>query len=226
MRIAILMANTDESAFAQTHPKDGQKFSELLWRVRPRWTFDIFSVKDGIFPETLDFDGMLITGSPASVHDGAPWIAQLEQLVRNGVEQKTPMFGACFGHQVIARALGAQVDTNPDGWVLGRIETQFEQGPIALYAAHKEQVTTLPEGARIVAQTSGCNIAGFAIGQHVLTTQYHPEMTEPFMAALLEAFALEFGQEVSAQAAQTLTKATDMGALAEWIAAFFEQGRL
>lgn len=227
MRLAILMTNTDESTFAQAHPKDGQKFSELLWRVRPDWEFEVFSVKDGIFPASLDFDGLLITGSPASVHDGADWIAKLEALVRDAIAQKIPMFGACFGHQVIARALGAEVKYNPEGWVVGQITTEFtpDGKRYPIYAVHKEQVTTLPDGARTVARTHGCEIAGFAIEDHVLTTQYHPEMSEAFVAALLEEFAEEIGEDVTQKAAQTLGTPTDMDTLAEWIATFFENGR-
>jgi GMP synthase-like glutamine amidotransferase len=225
MRLAILMTNTDASTFAQHHPDDGQKFSSLVHRVRPDWEIEVYPVKDGIFPSTLEFDGLLITGSPASVHDGSPWISTLEELVRTAIDKKIPMFGACFGHQVIARALGAEVGYNPDGWVLGRIETTFEDSglTVPLYAAHKEQVLSLPKGAKIVARTPGCEIAGFAINDHVLTTQYHPEMTNSFVKALLNAFADDIGIETTDKAAQTLIKDTDLDALAEWIALFFEQ---
>lgn len=224
MHIAILMANTDDSAFGRAHPDDGQKFSALLHRVRPDWTFEVFFVKDGIFPTHLDFDGLLITGSPASVHDGADWIAQLEGLVRTAAAAKLPMFGACFGHQVIARALGAEVGPNPQGWVLGRVETQFtpDAQTVPFYAAHKEQVLNLPDEARIVARTANCAIAGFAIGSHILTTQYHPEMTHDFVAALLVAFADDIGPDITASAARTLDRDTDIKALAEWIAGFYE----
>lgn len=227
MHLAILMANTDDSTFGRAQPDDGQKFSALLHRVRPDWTFEVFFVKDDIFPATLDFDGLLITGSPASVHDGADWIAQLEALVRRAAAEKIPMFGACFGHQIIARALGAQVGPNPKGWVLGRIETQFEPDSktVPFYAAHKEQVLDLPADARIVAHTADCEIAGFAIGSHILTTQYHPEMTHDFVAALLVAFAEEIGEDITASAAQTLDRATDITALAEWMATFYETAR-
>mgnify|MGYP001076635320 CR=1 FL=1 len=224
MHIAILVTNTDESDFAQAHPKDGQKFSDLVSRARPDWTFDVYLVKDAHFPETLDFDGILITGSPASVHDGAPWIAQLEELVREALSQKIPMFGACFGHQIIARALGAGVGYNPQGWVFGRVETTFlpSNQRIALYAAHKEQVLDLPAGAEIVARTDGCEIAGFRIGTNVLTTQYHPEMTEGFMSALITEFADTLGREVADTAMANMAQNTDMDALAEWIARFYE----
>lgn len=227
MHIAILMTNTDDSAFGRAQPDDGVKFASLLHRVRPDWTFEVFFVKDGIFPDRLDFDGLLITGSPASVHDGAPWIARLEAMVREAITRKIPLFGACFGHQVIARALGADVGDNPEGWVLGRVETQIEpEGtPVPMYAAHKEQVLTLPEDAHVTATTPGCIIAGFAIANHVLTTQYHPEMTADFIAALVEAFSDDFGPEVTQTARASLTRSTDITALAEWIATFFERAK-
>lgn len=227
MHLAILMTNTDDSAFGRANPDDGQKFTALLRRVRPGWRLEVFSVKDGVFPDSLDFDGLLITGSPASVHDGADWIAQLEALVRDAVAQELPLFGACFGHQIIAKALGAKVGYNPAGWVLGRVVTTLlpEGLPLPIYAAHKEQVRALPPGARLTARTDGCPIAGFAIGRHVLTTQYHPEMSADFIAALTEAFADEVGRDVAERARTTLSPPPDMAALAEWIAAFFEQAK-
>lgn len=227
MHLAILMTNTDDSAFAQKHPDDGQKFTTLLHRARPDWRIEVFSVKDGMFPKSLDFDGLLITGSPASVHDDAAWIPKLEELARRAIAQKIPLFGACFGHQVIAKALGATVETNPTGWVLGRLKTEFEQinTSVPMYAAHKEQVTSLPEGAHRVAKTKGCPIAGFAINDHVLTTQYHPEMSHQFVAALLDEFADDIGRDITTAAAKTLTSDTDADALAEWIASFFERSR-
>lgn len=224
MRIAILMTNTDESAFAQAHPKDGAKFTALIHRVRPDWICDVYAVKDDIFPEALDFDGILITGSPASVHDPAPWIARLETLVRDAVARRVPLFGACFGHQIIAKALGAQVGDNPSGWVLGRVTTVLSDTDttVSVYAAHKEQVMALPPQARVAAYTDGCAIAGFAIADHVLTTQYHPEMTHGFIAALLDAFADDIGPDITRCAAASLTPAPDQAAWAERIAAFFE----
>lgn len=224
MRLAILMTNTDESDFAKQHPRDGAKFTALVHLARPEWSCEVFAVKDDIFPDTLDFDGFIITGSPASVHDDAAWISRLETLIRKITAQKIPVFGACFGHQVIARALGAPVALNPQGWVLGRVETEFlPQGNVVpFYAAHKEQVTALPKGARITARTEGCEIAGFAVGTHILTTQYHPEMTDGFIAALLEAFEDDIGKHVTKPAARTLGKATNMPMLADWIVHFFE----
>lgn len=68
-RIAILLTSTDTSDFARRHPDDGQKFTTLLQPLRPDWQFDVISVKDGVFPSSVDsYDGYVITGSPASVN--------------------------------------------------------------------------------------------------------------------------------------------------------------
>ena len=100
MKIAILMTNTDESDFAARHPKDGKKFTDFIQLVRPEWEPVVFSVKDGDFPSDIaEFDGFIITGSPASVGDDADWIQRLMSLIREIHVNKIPMFGACFGHQ-------------------------------------------------------------------------------------------------------------------------------
>ena len=235
MHLAILMANTDESAFAQAHPKDGAKFTALLQSVRPDWTTQVFAVKDGDFPTDLAaFDGVMITGSPASVHDPDPWVEDLLALIRHVVAARQPLFGACFGHQAIALALGGQVGPNPGGWVFGRTQTQVTTPapwmvPLppqtGLYAAHVEQVTALPADARILTTSPECPVGGFAMGAHVYTTQYHPEMTPAFIAALIDHLADDKPAEVITRARASLTKPADTQPFAESIARFFEQAK-
>lgn len=233
MHLAILMANTDTSAFADAHPKDGAKFTALIQSVRPDWTTQVFAVKDGAFPTDLSgFDGAMITGSPASVHDPDPWIADLLTLIRQMTAARLPLFGACFGHQAIALALGGQVGPNPGGWVFGRFETHITipapwMHPLpdttALYAAHVEQVTAMPEQACALTTSPECPIGGFAIGNHIYTTQYHPEMTPSFIAALIEHLADDKPAEVITRARASLAKPADTQPFAESIARFFEQ---
>ncbi|MEM9349750.1 MAG: type 1 glutamine amidotransferase [Pseudomonadota bacterium] len=223
MRIAILMTNTDESGFAQRHPKDGEKFHDLMSLVRPDWEYPVFVVKDEEFPDNLvELDGAIITGSPASVNDGAPWMARLEELVRAFIAAGKPLFGACFGHQIIARALGGDVRVNPQGWVKGAVVAQYAEGELPGYASHTEQVIELPPGAETIARTDGCPIAGFRKGTLVETTQYHPEMTEEFFTALLDEYGSKLPAEVEADARRSLVIKPSREAWAARIAAFFE----
>ncbi|HCZ00841.1 MAG: hypothetical protein A3D16_05195 [Rhodobacterales bacterium RIFCSPHIGHO2_02_FULL_62_130] len=223
MHIAVLMANTDESEFAQGHPKDGSKFEALLQEVRPDWRVSVYSVKDGQFPAAgARYDGWIITGSPASVHDGDAWVGQLFGLIRQIVADGVPLFGACFGHQAIAKALGGVVGFNPGGWVFGLTETEMEGQRLRLYAAHKEQVLALPEGAVVVGGNADCPVGSFAIGRHVLTTQYHPEMTPEFIAALVQEMRGQLPDAVVDSAARSLDHVADRAAIAARIVRFFE----
>lgn len=229
MHIAVLVTNTDRSDFAARHPRDGEKFRALLAPLRPGWRVSAFDVAGGAFPATMDgIDGVIITGSPASVHDDEPWVRRLLDLIRDLAARETPVYGACFGHQAIAMALGGHVGPNPGGWVLGLVETALDEGadppgPIRLYAAHTEQVTELPDGARIVGTTPGCPFAAFAIGTAVLTTQYHPEMTHGFISALVEETAGKVPAETTAAARASLARQADTGRIAAGIVAFFER---
>ncbi|MFZ2100417.1 MAG: gamma-glutamyl-gamma-aminobutyrate hydrolase family protein [Oricola sp.] len=226
------MTNTDESAFAQRHPRDGEKFAALIASARPDWTVEVFPVKDGVFPDDLAaFDGFLITGSPASVHDGEPWIDGLLAMIREISGRKMPLFGACFGHQAIALALGGKVEKNPDGWVFGLTQAELVDrapwteplgGTLSQYGAHIEQVTQLPEDARVLIASAACPAGGFAIGDHVFTTQNHPEMTPEFIAALIEELGPKLGEEVIEKARASLDRKADYAVFAESIARFFE----
>ncbi len=224
MHIAILMANTDESGFAQAHSRDGAKFEALLQEVRPDWRVTVYAVKDGVFPAAgAVHDGWIITGSPASVHDAQAWIGRLEHLIRDLMAQGQPLFGACFGHQAIAKAMGGVVGDNPGGWAFGLVATVMEGVPMRLYAAHREQVLVLPAGAVSVGGNAGCPVGGFAMGR-VLTTQYHPEMTPEFVAALLAEYGPKLPEAVAERAAASLAEVADRGAIAARMVRFFEGG--
>jgi GMP synthase-like glutamine amidotransferase len=223
MHIAILMANTDESAFAARWPKDGEKFSILLRSQRPDWRFSVFSVKDGVFPESLSgVDGVLITGSPASVLDKDPWVGRLLQLIQQVVAAKIPLFGACFGHQAIALAMGGIVGKNPGGWVLGLARTSMEGSEISLYAAHNEQVLVLPDGAEVLGGNAECPVGAFRIGDRILTTQYHPEMTPDFVAALIAEMDGKLPEAVVARAKASLVEPAETPRIAARIVRFLE----
>ena len=231
MRIAILITNTDDSAFARARPDDGAKFTELIHMARPDWICTPFWVCRDEFPGNIsDFDGVVITGSPASVNAGTAWMIRLEALILDIIAQRQPLFGACFGHQMIARALGAPIVANPAGWghgllPLGRVGQTAWAGParkFSLYGSHSEQVGRVPPGARVVFEGPGCPVAGFAIGDHVFTVQHHPEMTHQFICDLVDYYADEVGEDVTKTARASLGGRADQAAFAEEIARFFE----
>lgn len=235
MHIAILVTNTDFSDFARARPLDDEKFSCLIAEVRPGWETTSFWVCKEQFPEDWSsFDGVLITGSPSSVLEGAPWMRRLEGVIRELVEDGMPIFGACFGHQIVAKALGAPIVRNPDGWAHGLIDvTRLRRtrwsGPddsFALYGSHIEQVGVVPSGAEPVFESPGCPVAGFTLGERVFTIQHHPEMTTDFITDLIEEYADHVGEAITADARLSLATGTAARApFAREIAGFFEQAR-
>lgn len=236
MHIGILVANTDESDFAQNWPKDGEKFRSLLQPLRPEWTFEAVLVKDGVFPESLErFDGFVITGSPASAAGDEPWILKLMDVVRDIDRKKIPTVGVCFGHQVIGRALGGEVGKNPGGWGFGISPTHFSTDEswmvpkvktLNLYSAHAEQLLRPPVGAVILGGDDFCAVGSYRLGDHIFTTEYHPEMTPEFITALADEIAPYVGNEKATIAKKQISNtAADGKIFAQWMVNFLEMKR-
>ncbi|MCY4542914.1 MAG: type 1 glutamine amidotransferase [Rhodobacteraceae bacterium] len=233
MHIAILLTSNDKSEFAQRFPDDGEKFRKLLASVRPEWRYRVVRVAEMEFPENLDeFDGFVITGSPASVNDELPWIEELLDLIVSLHRKQRPVFGCCFGHQAIAKALGGRVGYNPgDGWSLGISRANYSipmdwmpecQTHIDLYAAHSEQVHELPIQAISIASSTGCPCSAFVVGNHIMTTQYHPEMSEEFMRQLIDHLSEELTANQGNRFLEQLRKPAQGAEFGAWITRFLE----
>jgi GMP synthase-like glutamine amidotransferase len=233
LRLAVLLTNNDTSAFAAHFPNDGQKVVQLLQPLRPNWSFEVVPVKDGVLPASPEaFDGYVITGSPASVNDDhLPWVGQLLDFIRAVDAVCQPLIGLCFGHQAVARALGGQVARNAAGWGLGTAPTHWtttpawmqpSQATTTLMAAHNEQVTRMPEGAVCLGGSDFCPIGSMQIGQHIWTTQFHPEMPLVFMKALLGYLDDKLDADTLARAHASLANAADVPLFGQWMVQFFE----
>lgn len=235
MKIAILMAQTDVSSFAQQFPDDGEKFITLLQRQRPNWEYSNHMVFQGNFPKDIhQFNGFIITGSLASANDSNPWASRLQETVQAIEHAQIPQFGACYGHQLIAKALGGTVIKNPDGWCFGvanSVVTEPQkwmipaQPTLPQYAAHSEQVSVLPSGAIAFASAKGTPNAGFTKGRHVATTQYHPEMTAQFFHLLIDELETILPAHAIATAQAEKMHQARGDWMAKWIVQFFEQGQ-
>lgn len=233
LNIGILVTNTDRSEFAKRHDADGVKFTNLMKVARPDWNYKVYDCTRGEYPKSLDeCDGYVMGGSPASVNDQEPWIADLLDFIRKFDAAKTPMVGCCFGHQAIAKALGGTVSKNPNGWGFGVAQTHISKSEswmhpanstLKLFAAHNEQVTALPSKAVVVGGDDFCPVGAFTVGGHFVTTQYHPEMTKPFFIGLTHAFENYIGTEVATRARQQAEAQTDGILFAHWMANFLEQ---
>ncbi len=231
-RIAILNNNTDRSAFAARFPDDGHKVVAKLQPLRPGWQFDVWQASDGEFPpDETDYQGFVLTGSVASVHDNAPWMLQLAALVQRLHARRTPLVGLCFGHQMVAHAMGGRVGASPGGWRIGTAPTHYSvqlpfmqpfQPQLNLVAAHEEQVLQPPPGARVIGGDAFAPAAALLLGEHIFTSQYHPELSRDFMRALLTEYAAEWTPALVAQARRQLEEPVDAALFMGWVANFLQ----
>ena len=103
---------------------------------------------------------------------------------RQAYETHIPMVGVCFGHQIIAQALGGTVTKFSGGWNIGHTDYTFEGAPLALNAWHQDQVTQIPADARVIGQNNFCENAFLLYGNRAFTLQAHPEFEAEFIEGL------------------------------------------
>ena len=116
---------------------------------------------DGVSGQSVhDCDGWLITGSRHGVYEDHPFIKPLEQFVRTSIAGKVPMVGVCFGHQLIAQAMGGKVERYDGGWAVGPTDYDFNGSKVTMNAWHRDQVTEVPEGATVCASNEFCEKRG------------------------------------------------------------------
>jgi GMP synthase-like glutamine amidotransferase len=183
------------------------------------------------FPDSVrECDGWLLSPSRCSVYGAHPWIASAEDLLRELLATETPYVGVCFGHQLVARALGAPVERAADGWQVGvddyeivgtRPWMQPRRESVALIASHEDQVLAVPDGADLLARSEGCPIAGLAIGDRAWTIQPHPEFGADLARDLLGRRVELIGAAKVDAARATLARPLDRMVVAGWIRAFF-----
>ena len=187
MKIGILQTGRTPDEMRAKHGDYDDLFKRLL--DGRGFTFETYPVLDGVLPASVtDADGWLITGSKFGAYEGHDWIPPLEDFLRKTYDAGVPIVGVCFGHQILAQALGGKVEKFAGGWQVGATDYVRPDGTKdRIMAWHQDQITELPEGAEVIGVSGMCANAMLAYGDKALTVQPHPEFTPDFLADLLKA---------------------------------------
>jgi len=181
----------------------GEMYTAFLRSAEPDLDVRVYDVVGGELPgDPLECDGWILTGARYDAHGDEPWVAALRDFLRRNAEARSRTVGICFGHQVLAEALGGR-SGRAGVWKAGpqRTELQdtpwFEGAELDLHAMHQDVVLEVPPGAQVIARGTTGDVPAFLLGDHVLGIQDHPEFDDRYIAALIEARRPRMGDEVT-----------------------------
>ena len=223
MKIGILQTGIVPDDLSPTHGEYPDMFQTFL--SGHDFEFETYAIVNGIFPTSInDCDGWLVTGSKHGAYEDHDWIPPLEDLIREIYAANLPMVGICFGHQIMAQALGGKVIKYHGKWGMGTQEYSHPDGTkTKLLAMHQDQVVEKPPEAEIVASNDFCKMAGLAYKKKALSFQPHPEFTHEFMEGLIKSrMGVTIPVEQAEPSLADVYAANDSKAYANRIAEFFK----
>lgn len=190
-------------------------FARVLGRAGP--IISVCDVASGAsLPESADFDAVIVTGSSAMVTDRAPWSEATAAWLSTWVNSGRPALGVCYGHQLLAHALGGSIGFHPRGREMGTLEVTLTEAvhgdPLfgdqprrfPAHLTHRQSVCALPPGATLLAASAHEPNQAFRVGSCAWGVQFHPEFDENIMRAYikrLQPVLTEEGHDVDAMLA-------------------------
>jgi GMP synthase-like glutamine amidotransferase len=232
MKLGILKCDRVSDIFVAEHGQYPEMFDTLLRPIDPTIELTVFDAEHGELPADIhSVDAYLITGSRHGVNDGLPWVAQLEEFIRSLYSAKKKIIGICFGHQLIAKALGGKVIKSPKGWGVGMSQNTVinpkkwmnsSQTVFNLLVSHQDQVVELPLGAEVLASSDFCPFYMMQIGNQIFTIQGHPEFTKAYSRALMVSREDTLNEREFELGLKSLELHEDDELIAQWIMNFLK----
>jgi GMP synthase-like glutamine amidotransferase len=236
MKLTILETGRPPGALGEIYPGYPDMFAALLARAGEAVDCETVPVVDNArLPDPSAGGAFLITGSPAGVYDPLPWMDPLRGFIRAAHAARRPVVGVCFGHQIMAEALGGVVRKSPKGWGVGRHSYRIIERTgyladapetFALAASHQDQVIAPPPGATTLARSAHTEFAMLSYaGAPFLSLQGHPEFSDRFAAALYGARrGASLTDDVADAAIESLVQPDDSLMVAGWMLNVLREG--
>lgn len=223
MKIGILQTGHAPEEMLATSGDVAPYFERMLERFG--FDFATYNVVDLEFPDAItDCDGWIITGSKHGAYEDHAFIPPLEAMIRDVYAADIPLVGICFGHQIIAQALGGKVEKFDGGWAVGNTAYDWNGDTVHLNAWHQDQVVTRPADATVYASNEFCENAALVYGNRVFTTQPHPEYGSDFIGGLVAHRGKGVVPDDQLNAAREgLAKPDDNARISAQIAHFFKE---
>lgn len=207
-------------------------FERMFDQTGHGFRYEVAAVSDGEpFPDPGRLEGIVITGSAAGVYDDLPWLHPLRAFIRDAYGKGTPMLGICFGHQIMADALGGEVRKSEKGWGLGRHSYGVRSRPgymraapelLAVACSHQDQVIAPPREAEVILSSDFTPNAGLAYRNGAaLSFQPHPEFFDDYTLALAELRRGKAPDEVVETALSSIATPSNSNDVAGYIGQFF-----
>ncbi len=233
MLLGILLCDHVSDSLQQKFGDYFDMFEQAIAAVDDSIKINFYSVIDGQFPKDIDeCDAYIATGSKASVNDDLPWVKQLERLVWQLFLLNKPLVGICFGHQMIAKALGGRVAISLKDWGIGVTRAKVHlhkpwmlgtQTNIQLVVSHKEQISLLPPETQVLMGNSFCPYGMIQVGEHFLGIQGHPEFSRAYCYALMQSRKKIIAKSNFTRGVNSLSLTVDDQLLMSWLINFLRQ---
>jgi len=230
MKLGILKTDAVRAEGVPEYGEYSDMFVALLGQVDPDLEFAVYDVEQGQYPADInEVDAYLITGSKSGVYEDKPWIPVLMAFVRELRRRHKKLVGICFGHQLVAQALGGKVAKSHKGWGVGLHTHRFSSAPswhdqndlnLDILVSHQDQVLEVAEEARVLAGSEFCENAVCQIGDHILTFQGHPEFVHGLSREIMEFRREMIGEDVYLAGIDSLQGVHEGKRVAQWIMNF------
>ena len=230
MKLGILRTDAVRPELKAEYGEYPDMFIALLRHSDPNLEYAVYDVELGQYPVDIDeVDAYLITGSKSSVYEDKRWIIELMEFVRELNRRHKKLLGFCFGHQLVAQALGGKTERSAKGWGVGLHTHRFttvpswhDQGDVnlSILVSHQDQVVAVPDSARVLAGSEFCENAVCQIGDHILTFQGHPEFVPEYSRELLSIRRERIGEEAYAAGVSSLSGIAQGQRVGSWVLNF------